>query len=164
MSNGKQQLNYEKLLTRSLPCKSAQLATLRRMMTSTAQLHFTPTFELMNFEVALQDDLGKVQVVIDEQYMLLNFRELHAGVSTQVPMVWISTGTDQFVSRYFGEKPKVANAIREILQRPLWHFVSEQGKRITCVFCSRPLEIESSRALGYGPVCAKEWGLYWVSS
>lgn len=40
---------------------------------------------------------------------------------------------------------------------------AEQFGHLTgnCCFCNRPLKDEKSTVVGYGPVCAKKWGLSW---
>ena len=85
-------------------------------------------------------------------------------ITDQEPLAWINSPTDMYVSRRFGQDHRLARAVRELLERPLWHFMADQGRRVRCMFCGRTLDIPSSRMLGYGPVCAEHLGLYWFTS
>ncbi len=61
----------------------------------------------------------------------------------------------------------------ETLRRPTWDFINRLGKNPVevlaecgrlagrCCYCTRPLCDEKSTSAGYGPVCAKRWGLPW---
>ena len=44
---------------------------------------------------------------------------------------------------------------------PVGYVKAYGHKSGNCCFCTRPLTQEKSTAAGYGPVCAKKWGLPW---
>ncbi len=157
-------MNEEKRVTRSLPFRGAELAALRKALTLGQQLHFTPSRELERFEVSLPEDLGKIQAGLQREYLVLWYRAVKSLITDQEPLAWINTPTDMYVSPRFGQDYRLAQAVRGLLERPLWHFMADQGRRVSCIFCGRTLDIPSSRMLGYGPVCAEHLGLYWFPS
>ena len=157
-------MNDEKLVTRSLPFRGAELAALRKALTLGQELHFTPSRELERFEVSLPEDLGKIQAGLQRDYLVLWYRAVKSLITDQEPLAWINTPTDMYVSPRFGQDYRLARAVRELLERPLWHFMADQGRRVSCMFCGRDLEVVSSCNLGYGPVCARSLGLYWFRS
>jgi len=157
-------MNEERLVTRSLPYHGSQLAALRKALTLGHELHFTQSRELERFEVSLPEDLGKIQAGMQQQYLVLWYRAMTSSIHNQEPLAWINTPTDMFVSPRYGQNFKLARAVRDLLERPLWHFMADQGRRVRCIFCNKPLDIPSCCMLGYGPVCAKRLGLYWFTS
>lgn len=64
-----------------------------------------------------------------------------------------------------GGRGGVSMAVRELLEALADDpegTVAEYGKATgNCSFCNRPLEDERSLEFGYGPVCAKHYGLHW---
>lgn len=55
----------------------------------------------------------------------------------------------------------ISPVIEELAGDPI-AYVKEYGvKTGCCCFCNAKLESDNSLALGYGPVCAKRWGLPW---
>jgi hypothetical protein len=60
-----------------------------------------------------------------------------------------------------GSTPAVA-AILEVLSKDPAAFAAAYGRKTgNCCFCNAKLEDERSTVQGYGPVCAKKWGLAW---
>jgi hypothetical protein len=57
--------------------------------------------------------------------------------------------------------PTLIEQLRDFADRPA-QMAAEHG-RLTgrCCFCDTALETDESTAVGYGPVCAKRWGLPW---
>jgi hypothetical protein len=65
----------------------------------------------------------------------------------------------------FDERDKVTQEVRDVLSElsndPAGT-ASKYGKLTgNCCFCHRQLEDERSTAVGYGPICAKHFGLAW---
>lgn len=56
---------------------------------------------------------------------------------------------------------QVTDSLRQFAADPVGE-ARKQGHRTGhCCFCQRKLDDERSTALGFGPVCAKNWGLEW---
>lgn len=62
-----------------------------------------------------------------------------------------------------GTKTALTLLLREMARHPA-EAAAKYGKLTgRCCFCSKHLEDEKSTSVGYGPVCAKNWGLPWGS-
>lgn len=59
-----------------------------------------------------------------------------------------------------GKVPAITELLTKLSKRP--HATVTQFATLTgrCAFCNKSLEHEKSTAVGYGAVCAKNWGLY----
>lgn len=59
----------------------------------------------------------------------------------------------------YPELEKVANLIEELGNDPIKTVIAYGAVSGNCSFCGKSLTDEKSTAVGYGPVCAKKWGL-----
>jgi hypothetical protein len=107
----------------------------------------------------------------NDQYILLSFKKVVEGKNT----IEIATGGyanhGRRVFRGWIENgaivPYKSNSIDDDIEMTLQEFaldpvnVAKAHSKIlgACVFCGKPLTDEKSKALGYGPVCAKNYGL-----
>ena len=147
--------------TWNLAYNRLHIDALRRILRSRSATSFGASMGLAQFEISLPHDLGKIQATEEDRCFLLRFRHEHSKLSEQEKIVWIYHEQDIWVSARFSRDGMLANAIRKILTRPLWHFVAEQGRRQFCIFCNRPLKVRVSCTLGYGPCCAEKYNLWW---
>jgi hypothetical protein len=73
-------------------------------------------------------------------------------------------GTLEEDSKFYPSKyctSEVVDFIKEFANDPTG-IAGEQGKKSgCCCFCHKPLTIEDSFYWGWGPICAKNWGLPW---
>ena len=87
------------------------------------------------------------------------------GLGSFDSRAWYGRVTEQghwIPSREAGEHaPKIAGVLRRFAAEPA-QVAGEHGK-ITgcCCFCNRQLDDKRSVAVGYGPVCAENYGLTW---
>lgn len=74
------------------------------------------------------------------------------------------TPAGEFVASWdAGATTSIAAALREMAERPA-EAAARYGKLIgSCCFCGLELSDERSTEVGYGPTCAKNWGLPWGS-
>lgn len=87
------------------------------------------------------------------------------SVNVKVDGEWIGRVlADGTVNLYRGQpylKDAVVSLLVELAADPV-HVAANYGKMTShCCFCHRPLSDDRSLDVGYGPVCATNWGLPW---
>jgi hypothetical protein len=94
-------MTEERLVTRSIPYRAAELAALRKALTLGQELRFTRSRELESFEVSLPEDLGKTQAGLQQEYLMLWYRAITASIGNQEPLAWINTPRHMYVIQRF---------------------------------------------------------------
>lgn len=143
-----------------------ELRSLLKLLKNASQLytHIGRTVELDPFEVQLPGDMGNLKAKPAGTNVILMHRKRFGTYDPQSDVAAIdSRGTVQFTGAA-QNNPLLAAAIRDVLGRLLWNFIADRGQRFRCIFCNAELTHESSKSLGYGPVCARKKGLYWRDS
>jgi len=143
-----------------LPSTFEDVQTLARILASPAKKLFDGGALDAGFQILLPQSLGCLIPGTKRNYLVFYLRK-PGDASAAIPVAWLSI--DSFHNRYVHESLRrnhdLRQAVVDVIRLPVWSFVCRYGRRYSCIFCGRQLEVVPSTRLGYGPVCARHHGL-----
>lgn len=159
---------------KSYTCLDEQFVTLWRILKSRGcgKDHWRPRDEHANeLTACLPSQLGLLtpHIIFEKKEIVLTCERGSASGAETFDMAKVEflpkeKLTNVLLSAVVLSDTELTAAVHDLCERPLWYFIADCGTRGVCVFCPKPLRHDSSRAVGYGPDCAKRRGLYYKYS